>query len=278
MGAHELARQNFAVAEHLLQLYELFRGLKEEGCPDQLRLVVCRVLGLEESAAVRMARSDNALLGAGPSAPIPAPLLYENGADFLLRQAVLVSCSAVESFFWDSLRENVLTVVRARRRAADDSIRKLTLTLDDYLSIETYTDPNERLRQIILKNFERGTLSDSGAIERIASILTLPNCWSAIAARCGQEPREITRSLNELIQRRNQIAHRADRPDPEAQSPEEQDGYGFRAIHYSWVHMRYSTAKSVVDAAHQCFQEALQRLEQQLARMQEQELARKTLE
>ena len=34
---------------------------------------------------------------------------------------------------------------------------------DDYLSIEGYADPDVRLQQIILKNFERGTLYDASS-------------------------------------------------------------------------------------------------------------------
>jgi hypothetical protein len=277
MGAYDLAMQNFAVAEHLLQLYELFRGLKEEPALEDLRLIVCRRWGIPENTAIRNARNEQMFLVARASVPIPQALLIENGADFLLRQAVVVSCTALESFFWDSLRENVLTIVRARRRGADESLRELKLTLDDYLSLQNYSDPDERLKQIILKNFERGALYDTGSIEKIASILTVRDFWNGIAQRCGMNSREIRRNLDELIQRRNQITHRADRPNLDANPPEEQDCHGLRAITFPWVNTRVSTAKSMANAANECFYQALQGLEQQLARESEQELARKTL-
>ena len=171
MAAYDLAIQNFAVAQHLLQLFELFHNLKEEEVNEELQLVVCRKWGVPDNTAIRNACNDQMLLIARATAPIPQALLIENGADFLLRQAVVVTCTALESFFWDSLRENVLTIVRARRRGADESLRELKLTLDDYLSLENYADPNERLRQIILRNFERGTLYDTGSVEKIATIL-----------------------------------------------------------------------------------------------------------
>ncbi len=278
MPAYELAIQNFAVAEHLLQLYELFRGLREETSIEDLRLVVCRKWGVPDTTIIRNAFNDQMCLITRAAAPIPQPLLIENGADLLLRQAVVVSCTALESFFWDSLRENVLTIVRARRRGADESLRELKLTLDDYLSLENYADPHDRLKQIILKNFERGTLYDTGAIEKIATILTVRDFWNTVAHSCGQNTRDIRRNLDELIQRRNQIAHRADRPNPEADPPEEQDGHGLRAIVFAWVNTRVFTAKSVVNAAHECFSQAIQRLEQQLTQEREQELARGTLQ
>jgi hypothetical protein len=277
MAAYDLAIQNFAVAEHLLQLFELFRGLKENPGTEELRLAVCRKLGWEEKTAVREACNDLVVMVARATAPIPQALLIQNGADFLLRQAVVVSCTALESYFWDSLRENVLTIVRVRRRGAHESLRELTLTLDDYMSLENYADPNDRLREIILKNFERKTLSNSESIEKIASILTVRDFWAKVSQQCGQEAKDIRRSLDELINRRNQIAHRADRPKQGADPSEEHDSLGLRVIAFAWVNTRVSNAKSVVHAANDCFKRSIERLEEQLVQEAEQELARKTL-
>lgn len=273
MAAYELAIQNFAVAEHLLQFYELFRGIREVYPDDELRLTVCRLLNLPETATIRHAKNKQLLMCAQATAPIPPALLIEGGIAFLLRQSVVVACTSLESFFWDSLRENVLTIVKARRRGADKSLRELTLTLDDYLSIQGYTDRDERLRQIILKNFERRTLYDSDSIEKIAAVLTVRNFWDDVGRRCGRNVRELRRDLDELITRRNQIAHRADRPT----AGEEQDGHGLRVIHSAWVRTRLATARSIVDAANQVFTETIKGMEEQLARDREQELARQTL-
>lgn len=277
MRAYDLAIQNFSVADHLLQLHELFRGLKEETPDVSLRLAVCACFDIPGQSVLRHARNDQVVLVAKATAPIPPSLLVQDGINFLLRQAVVVACTALESFFWDALRENVLTIVRARRRGADESLRKLTLSLDDYLSLEGYDDPDVRLRQIILKNFERGTLYDASSIEEIAKILTVKDFWAKVAAKTGNPDKEIKRHIGEIIQRRNQIAHRADRPDETAESPDEQDGHGLRAINYAWANMRVATAKNVVSAASDIFTVTLQQLEVQLAQEEEQRLARQTL-
>jgi hypothetical protein len=155
MRAYDLAIQNFSVAEHLLQLHELFRDLREETAAESLRLAVCKCLSLPNETILRHARNDQLVLVTRATAPIPHSLLIADGINFLLRQAVVVACTALESFFWDALRENVLAIVRARRRGADESLRKLTLTLDDYLSLEGYEDPDVRLQHIILSRHSR---------------------------------------------------------------------------------------------------------------------------
>ncbi len=277
MRAYDLAIQNFSVAEHLLQLHELFRDLHEESADESLRLAVCRVMSLPDKTSVRQARNEQIVLLAQAAAPVPQSLLLKDGINFLLRQSVIVACTALESFFWDSLRENVLTIVRARKRGADESIRKLTLTLDDYLSLESYDDPEMRLQQIILKNFERGTLYDATSIERIATILTVKDFWEQVGKRCGLPDTDLKRQIGELISRRNQITHRADRPDEQAQPPEETDGHGLRAISYAWVNTRVATARNVIAASAEIFGKTLSKLEKQLKQEEEQKLARATL-
>ena len=94
MRAYDLAIQNFSVAEHLLQLHDLFRGLQEGKLDEPLRLAVCTCFDIPEKSILRHARNDQLVLVAKAAAPIPPSLLVEDGINFLLRQAVVVACTA----------------------------------------------------------------------------------------------------------------------------------------------------------------------------------------
>ena len=85
--------------------------------------------------------------------------------------------------------------------------------------------------------------------------------------------------FRELILRRNQVVHRADRPDdPSArQEAEPTDGHGLRYINYAWVNQRVAIARNVVEASADVFSAVLEGLERQLDQEQERELARRTL-
>lgn len=277
MRAYELAQQNFAVAEHLLQLFEMFRNLREEEDDDSLRLAVCRVLSIPENTVLRHARNEKLVLAGKASMAIPHSLVTPDGLNFLLRQSVIVACTALESFYWDALRENVLTIVRARKRGADESLRKLTLTLDEYLSIQAFSDPDERLKEIILNNFERKTIYSPDSIDVIAKTLTVQNFWRKVAEKCGEPDTNLKRHIGELIKRRNCVAHRADRPDPRAEPAEETDGHGLRVISFAWVNLRVQTARNIVSASAEVFADTIRGLEQELTQATEQEIARQTL-
>jgi AcrR family transcriptional regulator len=276
MQALDLAIRNFAVAEHLLHLQELFTESASFKPEDAFSLALCEELNLPKGTALHHVKNKRAVLGVLGSVTLPSCLTTNQGLDFLLRQAVVVSCSALESFIWDILRENALTVIRAKGRRADDTLKKITLTLDDYLSLEGYEDPDERLRQIILQRFERGALYDLEKVSEIMAILNVRDFWKEVTSYIGVGEKEVKDRLTDLIQRRNHIAHRADRPD-ENTSGVASDAHGLRPITHAWVSMRVANAKAFVNAAASSVEKAIETLEQIIAQREEQKLAQQTL-
>jgi len=271
MQALTLFKQNFAIAESLMQLHRLFSDLRQLDLPEDLRLAICSVWGTPKNTALQHASNDRVMICAKAATPIPETLTLEGGLDFLLRQAIIVSCTALESFFWDALRENVLTIVKARRTGADKSLRDLTFTLGDYISIQQYNDPDLRLKQIILKNFERSTLYDVDSIEKITSTMTVNRFWEGVEEKTGEPAKNLKRQISELIDRRNKIAHRADRPD----DGEESDGQGLRPIKLPWVNVRVQACNTLVTASNEIIKEAIQRLESDIQAAEEQAEARR---
>jgi len=263
--------QNFAVAESLVQLYQLFHGLCRSDLSQDLHLAVCAHWRLPGNTVVQHASNDRVSVLARSATRIPESLTMDGGLDFLLRQAVVVACTCVESFFWDALRENVLTIVQARKTRADESLRKLTLTLEQYFSIQQYEDPDFRLQQIILANFERGTLYDVGKIDDLARIMTVPNFWQEVERISGQPASQLKQLLQDLINRRNQIAHRADRP----REGEDADGHGLRPITYPWTNARIQAARTLVTAGVEVFEQAVGTLKLAIKAQQEQEESRR---
>lgn len=276
MRAYNLAIQNFSVAEHLLNLHQIFRELRSYEPGKEFAVGICERLDLKPGSALHHAKNNHLLCGINAAVPLPSCLLVTEGMDFLLRQAVLVASSAIESYFWDTLRENALTVIKVKGRKADSSLRDITLTVDDYLSLEGYADPDERLRQIILKRFERGTIYDFTNIEQIAAILTVREFWTDVGKEMGMKPTELQPRLNTLISRRNKITHRADRPDEDTKA-EEIDSHGLRAIGHAWANTHIVTAKSFVMASDTVIKKAIASLDQIIAQREEQKLAQKTM-
>jgi len=132
------------------------------------------------------------------------------------------------------------------------------------------------LRQIILNRFERGSLYDLAKVDEIMQILTVKNFWNQMAVKTGIPDKEIKSHLTELIQRRNKIAHRADRPD-EGTPPHQCDPHGLYPITRAWTSSRVATAKAFAHGAAEVVGEAIHLLEQIIAQQEEQKIAQETL-
>jgi len=260
MNPLTLFNQNFSTAEKLLQMYQLAGGLKKTEFPESFRNTVCATWGIMDNTHVRYASNDRMIILTRSASGVPDLLMEAGGLDFLLRQALIVACTALESFFWDMVRVNALTVVRARRTKADRELRNLTLTLEQYLSMEQFGDPNLRIQKIILHNFEKKVLHDIRSIDRIADILTVRTFWEDIEKTCGEPAANLKRLVGELIARRNQIAHRADRPEDQ----EGTDSHGLKPITFSWTNMRVQAAKTFVLATAEVISMTMRQLEQKI--------------
>jgi len=273
MEALRLFQQNFDVAQSLIQLYELFNGLKKIDLKEDLRLALCTFWQAPDNTALLPVINDRVILMARAANPIPQTLILNGGLNFLLRQAVVVACTALESFLWDSLRENVITIVKARRTGADESLKNISFTLGDYISLQQYDDPDYRLQQIILGNFKRGTLYNVESIEEITKIMTITKFWDRIEQNTGTPAKDIKRLIGELITRRNQIAHRADRPEGGGAA----DAHGLRPITIAWTNHRIQAAKTLVTAGADLIKEAMDRLKSDIVAAEEQKRARDVL-
>jgi hypothetical protein len=75
-------------------------------------------------------------------------------------------------------------------------------------------------------------------------MLAIRNFWEQVENTCAEPARNIKRLLGDLLARRNQITHRADRPTDTS----DVDGHGLRKITFSWVNNRVHAAKTLVSA------------------------------
>ena len=256
MHALTVFQQSFAVAERLLQQFQLAGGLAWSAPSHALLQALPDSWAAGGTGGTQLAVNEQVLILFRPAARIPGSLRVEGGLDFLLRQAIVVTCTALETFLWEVVRGSALTVVRARRRGADDELRNLTLTLEEYVSLDAASDPDSRLREILLARFDRHVLYDVSSIDRVARMLGVKDFWGHIEMMSGTPSTTLRALVGELVARRNLITHRADR----AGDGEPSDGHGLRPITLSWANIRLQATNAVASAAAEIFAAALTKL------------------
>jgi len=154
-----------------------------------------------------------------------------------------------------------MTVLLAKKRYAPKELKSLVMTFDDYLSLESWADPRQRLQQILEKNLERKTLSNANGIADMTAILGIKDFWQCVGRECGERPSDLRRRIDEIAARRNDIVHRADRPRDE----DETNGGGRKPVSRAWVNLRVQTVKTVVLASEKVIDQEMQPLHEQVA-------------
>jgi len=152
-------------------------------------------------------------------AELPRNQLLDRSLTHLLRQAVVSSCTALETYLPDLLRANMPTVIRARGRyflpPLDEEIKSyfknLTFGLEEVLRLFDDPEAPQRISNKILGYVSFNYLSSKKGIHLTGTLLGIDKPWNQIAAHFGSERKEMMDTLEKTVNRRNDIVHRADR-------------------------------------------------------------------
>lgn len=179
-------------------------------------------------------------------AQMPRATLRQASLVHLLRQAVVASCTALETFLPALLRENMPVVIRARDRdfvPRNDSgvleyFSDLQFTLDETLRLLNDEAAADYISNKILGLAAFKYLSSRKGVHVVGALLGMPKPWDEIAEHLGRDKKELMSILDDTVNRRNDIVHRADRlrSDP---------GGGAQGITFAWTQQAVDTINHV---------------------------------
>ena len=235
---------NIRPAQLLLQVYRLLdandRILTEGDLVDALKSIV----EVDDSEYVMVITNEIFLGLIRESAQLHPTILHQATLCHLLRQAIVNSSTALETFLPTLLRDNLPTVIQVvgrgfvptGDRGVEEYFKDLTFSLDETLRL--IDDPNAALfisqKVLGLANFKY--LSSRKGVHVVAKLLSLEHPWEQIANYLGRDRQELMKVMEDAVNRRNDIVHRADR------SRDEPDGDP-QEITYAWT-------KQAVDTIH----------------------------
>jgi hypothetical protein len=183
----------------------------------------------------------------------------------LLRQSIVTSSTAMETYLPILLREHLPQVIRLRGRdfvpKKDEEIKNqfkaLTFALDEAVRILTDPDPLYIANKMI-SSLDFSYLSGRRGIHVTGALLALDNPWKEIAEQLGRQEDEIKKTLDATVRRRNDIVHRADRSqdDPSGEAQE---------IGYPWAKQAVETIRVVCLALDDLVVARLRELKEQAA-------------
>lgn len=177
----------------------------------------------------------------------------------LLRQAVVCSCTALETYLPALLTRHLDEVVRFRGRNFIPSepevatvCKSLAFSLDEAVRLLNDPDPFFVANKLI-GHLKFTYLSGWRGIQFTGLLLTVPRPGQELASRLGRNEEELKRIVEATCSRRNDIVHRADRKDLGVES-DQQD------ISYSWALQAVDTIRLVCTCLDELVAARLQRL------------------
>jgi len=179
-------------------------------------------------------------------AQLPRSTLRQATLCHLLRQAVVASCTALETYLPALLRANLPVMIRARGRdfvprddqTLQDYLEDLHFSLDETLRLLDDENAPEYIAGRVLNLANFSYLSSNKGVHVVGALLGLSKPWDEIAGHLNRDKKELMKVLGEAVGRRNDIVHRADRS-------QDSPGGDVQEIAFAWTQQAVDTIKHI---------------------------------
>lgn len=244
-GSREIFEDTMRPAEMLVRVYRLLENERVETFGEMIQAIRSAVGGKDDEQCLLI--YNEIFVGlVRERADIPATAFKSSALDNLLRQAVVASCTALETFLPSLLRSHLANIIELKGRSFfpdDEEIREyfsaLTFDLPYTLRlIQEEEDPFFHITNKILGLTTFKYLGSSKGVHAVGALLQLEKTWDQIANKLGRDRRELMKVIDETTRRRNDIVHRADRPQTDP-------GGDQQTIGFAWTKQAVDTIRHV---------------------------------
>src|SRR5262245_18350311 len=232
LSPRQIFEDNIRPAELMLRVYRLL----EHDVPttDGAMVQTLRSLVQAEADEGLMVIYNEIFLGLiRERAQIAPAAIRRSALRNLLRQAVVTACTAMETYLPLLLQTELQAVIQAkgrdfvpRDREVADQFKNLTFSLTEVVRILADPDPLFIANKMInFVNFSY--LSGIRGIHVTGALLGIENPWSQIAKTLQRNEEDLKKTVNDTVNRRNDIVHRADREKKTLDGPQQEIGYAW---------------------------------------------------
>lgn len=260
----QIFEDNIYPADLLLQVYRLLDTNDQMFTEGELVEQLRSILNAKSQEYLMLIYNDIFLGLVREKARMPVATLRRSTLGHMLRQAVVVSCTALDTYLPALLRANLAVTIQAKGRdfipVTDGdvmqyfSLKGLSFSLEEtmrFISETHYSGSVDYasgyVANKILNVTQKLYLSSSKGVHVVGKLLGLDNPWDRIVEYLGRDnssqgktpvKSDLKSILDATVDRRNNIVHRGDRntDNPEG-DPEE--------ISYAWTRQAVDTVEHV---------------------------------
>jgi hypothetical protein len=238
---------NIRPAELLLQVYSLLDTNDRFMDQKQMIEVLRPIVKADKSEDLLVVYNEIFLGLIREEAKITPSTLRRSTLCHLLRQAVVASCTGLDTYLPALLKANLPVVIRALKRdfmprddkVVNDKFKGMTFSLDDMVRVMTDTESApEHLSNKLMGYINFSYLSSSKGVHVVGRLLGLQQPWKQIAEQLKRAPEELEKIVDDATNRRNDIVHRADRSQKDTEGEAQE-------ITYHWTMQAVDTIRLV---------------------------------
>jgi hypothetical protein len=233
MTPREAFEDSFRIAELLVHLYRLLEndGLITHG---DMVIGLREMLKTEPDEPIQLVLNSIFLGCIREQAGVPVATLRPNSLSNLLRQSVVSSCTAYETYLSTVLAKHIYTVIEVKQHdffPNDPEVAKyfdgLSLTIGEAFRLLSLGERAVFLGSKIVTFVQKKNLGSVGGLKTVGLLLGLETPWDQVAQRLERERKDLTKTIADCIERRNAIVHRADRRLEEENMEKEPIGFAW---------------------------------------------------
>ncbi len=231
-------KQNISAAEEMVRLRELLAGKNVRKIRKERAASLKKALRWRKVEQIDRSENEYLYIIIRAAADVSRTYFDSKQLEFLLRQAVVAGCSAMDCYFLEKIEENIWSVYSKKGADSPPDLLRLRITMGDYLEAQSYTRKGWLLKAAMMNSIRFASFQSPDAIRDRLQLLGVRNFWNEVGHDMGMRPADLRRQVKEFVDRRNQIVHKGDRPGNKPQP-----------IDLRWVKRRMQLVDRLVKAA-----------------------------
>jgi hypothetical protein len=207
----DVFEDNIADAERLLLLTRMLVNTRTYRMRRELRDRVGSAMGLPKRKweDLDCVESNDLFLVLMPDGEASRDIFTAPELRPLLRQSIVAVCAAVESY----VAEKACTYIPGAINDPTGALNRLPVSFRDVLMVGEYERHGWAYRKLLKKQIDQMSSAKPNRIGDVFEVVGIKhkNLWKNVDARRKAENGDSCRQLEELVERRNRIAHTGDR-------------------------------------------------------------------
>ncbi len=126
----------------------------------------------------------------------------------LYRAALVLAVSAMDAYYHAKVLHYI--IAESKKKSASKSLLNTKITVEDFVRGNTMKRRNAALRSAMERHLSYESFQAPEKIKNALNLIGVEDFWTKVARKMNLQKKEVTRKIEGIVKRRNQVAHEGD--------------------------------------------------------------------